>query len=290
MSRSLIIGASGQVGGHLANELTELNREFTVSHYHSSIENSILLDICNKENVFRWIETINPSIIYFPAAIANVDYCEQNPDKSYKINVQGVENIVEAAIYFESQLVFFSTDYIFDGRNGPYSEEDTPAPLCMYGRQKLIAENIIAMRLTNYIIIRTTIVYGWERQGKNFVLRLIRTLQNNQEIKVPTDQIGTPTYAPYLAKTSVQLAESKVKGIYNIAGKDLVNRYDFACEVAKIFKCDKSLIIPVKTNDLHQPAVRPLNAGLKINKVLQILNTLPLEFDRYLELMAKAMQ
>jgi len=160
----------------------------------------------------------------------------------------------------------------------------------MYGRQKLIAENIIAMRLTNYIIIRTTIVYGWERQGKNFVLRLIRTLQNNQEIKVPTDQIGTPTYAPYLAKTSVQLAESKVKGIYNIAGKDLVNRYDFACEVAKIFKCDKSLIIPVKTNDLHQPAVRPLNAGLKINKVLQILNTLPLEFDRYLELMAKAMQ
>src|SRR5258706_3771678 len=160
MSRSLIIGASGQVGWHLTNILTELNHEFTATHYNSSIENSIFLNICNKEDVFRWIETINPSVIYFPAAITNVDYCEQNPEKSYEINVLGVENIVEATRYLEAQLVFFSTDYIFDGRNGPYSEEDIPAPLCVYGRQKLIAENIIAMKLTNYIIIRTTVVYG----------------------------------------------------------------------------------------------------------------------------------
>lgn len=289
MKTSLIIGGSGQVGWQLANILKAHGYKFTATRHEAPISNQLeALDIRSQIDVFRFIETLSPNVIYLPAAISNVDYCEQHPHESYKVNVIGANNVIEAAMRCGAKLVFYSTDYIFNGNDGPYLENDLPNPICEYGKQKLITEHAIATKLSNYIIIRTTVVYGQESQEKNFIARLIKTLKNNQGINVPIDQIGTPTYAPYLAKTTIKLVESESRGIYNVAGMDLISRYEFACEAAKAFNLNTKLIRAVKTSELHQRAIRPLNAGLRIDKITQMLNTKPWSCSKSLKAMASS--
>jgi dTDP-4-dehydrorhamnose reductase len=227
----------------------------------------IFLDIADTNAVRQFILNYNPTVIYLPASLSNVDYCELHPKESSKINVQGVMNFVNALKGSDSRLVYFSSDYIFDGIKGPYSELDAPNPICEYGRQKLISEQYISQNFTNYLICRSTVVYSWEIQGKNFVQRLVHSLRNNVMTKVPIDQIGTPTYAPNLIQVLLELVHHEETGVFNIVGPELISRYEFAKIVAKIFDLDEQLIIGIETKDLNQPAKRPYNGGLIIDKV-----------------------
>jgi len=233
------------------------------------------------------LETLKPEIIFLPAALTNVDFCENNEKLSYTINVAGTKNVVVASNKISARLIYFSTDYIFDGTAGPYNEDAIPNPISTYGWQKLEAEHYIASTSLNYLIIRTTVVYGWERQGKNFVYRLVNSLRNGISVKVPADQIGTPTYAPDLAKNAVKLAMTDLKGVLNIAGVDCISRYDFALQATKIFNLQSDLIIPVSTSELDQPARRPLLAGLRTEKAAQLLNVTFLSSNKGLSLMVE---
>jgi dTDP-4-dehydrorhamnose reductase len=164
-------------------------------------------------------------------------------------------------------MVFFSSDYVFDGVNGPYSEDDATHPISVYGETKLAAESFIRKILDDFLIIRTTIVYGCEELGKNFCYRLINTLKSGQRIRVPTDQIGTPTYAHNLSEVVIDLIENNRSGIYNVVGCDVADRYEFAKRVCAVFGLNEKLLIPVTTSELNQKAPRPLKAGLRIDKV-----------------------
>jgi dTDP-4-dehydrorhamnose reductase len=160
-------------------------------------------------------------------------------------------------------------------------------PICVYGYQKVLAEHFISLHSHNYLIIRTTVVYGWEQQGKNFVYRLIKALQAQQPIKVPIDQIGNPTYAPNLAQISVALACSDARGVYHVAGLERVNRYEFAVKTATVFGLDASLIRPVTTQELNQAAPRPLNAGMTVDKITATVNTPLIGYLEGLQMMQK---
>ena len=282
---NLVIGASGQVGQHLFKAIQSADDDVIGTYNNHTAPGLFFLDIAEKASVHQFIRRYNPDVIYLPASLTNVDYCELHPRESSKINVQGVKNIVDELRGTDSKLVYFSSDYIFDGVNGPYSELDTPNPICEYGRQKLVSEDYILQNLANYLICRTTVVYSWELQGKNFVQRLIHSLRNGDDIKIPVDQIGTPTYAPNLSQVVLELVEKDEVGIYNTAGPDLISRYDFARAVAKIFDLDLRHIQGVKTKDLNQSAKRPLNGGLIINKVKKKIRCKLMNFEQGLKLM-----
>jgi len=273
MSLHLVIGASGLIGSHLLRHLSQAGWE-AVGTFHRAPQPGLLpLDIRDDRSVRDLVERLRPQIIYLPAGFTHVDRCEIERDAAYAINVAGTWNVVRAARQVGARLVFFSSDYVFDGRSGPYDEEFPPRPLSEYGRQKVLGELGVALHARDYLIVRTTVVYGWEPQGKNFVQRLLSTLREGKPVPVPWDQVGSPTYAPNLAAAVVELATLDVCGVFHIAGPERVSRYDFACTAARTFHLDASLIRPVSTPDLGQAAPRPLEAGLRVEKVRQVLRT-----------------
>jgi dTDP-4-dehydrorhamnose reductase len=203
----------------------------------------------------------------------SVDACEINPEKCWAINVEGVSNVIHVAKEIGAKVVFFSTDYVFDGQCGPYSEADEPHPINVYGKAKLFAERVVEETLEDYLIVRVNALYGWELERKNFVMGLIERLSGGQEMRVPVDQVGCPTYAENLVDAILELVDLKQRGILHVAGNCPMNRYEFACTAAEIFGLNKSLLVPIKTPELEQKAPRPLKAGLRIEKAQQILST-----------------
>jgi dTDP-4-dehydrorhamnose reductase len=286
MTSILVIGASGQVGEHLIHLLSGEPQLVTTYRTHA-VPGAEPLDISHPAQVHDLFERLHPSVVFLPAAMTNVDFCETNPGSSYRTNVNGVKNVVEASNHVRARLIYFSTDYIFDGVAGPYAEEDLANPISEYGRQKLIAEHHIASTSSDYLIFRTTVVYGWERQGKNFVYRLVKSLREGTPIRVPMDQVGTPTYAPELAEAGIQLSRTTARGVINVAGSNCISRYEFALEAARVFQLPEQLILPVTTKELNQLGRRPLVAGLKTEKAKTLLGRALLSSSEGLRQMSK---
>jgi dTDP-4-dehydrorhamnose reductase len=270
--RVLVVGASGFVGNVLY-KLFLRDGEAYGSYHSSPVEGLVKLDMTDAAAVQDMIGAIRPDVIIHPAANPNVEFCEEHAEETRRINVEGSRNIINAARDVGAKYVFFSSDYVFDGINGPYAEDDTPNPVSEYGKQKLEVEKIIQSTLTDYLIIRITVVYGWERHGKNFVMGLIKNLSGGKTMKVPCDQVGSPTYVNNMAQVVKELIEKGKTGIYHVAGSDIMDRYTFALKAAEIFDLDKDLLIPVKTAELGQKAKRPLQAGMRLEKVRQAVNT-----------------
>ncbi len=266
--RIFIVGASGFIGNMIFRALSQ-ERETYGSYNTTPIKGLIHLNMTNSNAVENLLTLIKPEVIIHPAANPNVEYCEEHPEETWQVNVGGSKNLIKTARDIDAKFVFFSSDYVFDGINGPYSEDDIPNPINEYGLQKLAVENMIRNTLCNYLIIRITVVYGWDQYSKNFVMGLIKNLKNNIPMKVPNDQVGSPTYVDNMVQVVKELIEKDKKGIYHVAGTDLMDRYKFAKNVAEIFELDDHLLLPVTTNYLGQKAKRPLNAGMKVNKVLK---------------------
>ena len=264
--RIFIVGVSGFVG-RIMYEYLSKDHETYGSFYSNPAKGLIHLDMNDQKEVTEILTSLKPDVIIHPAANPNVEYCEEHTEETWHVNVEGSRNLIETARDIGAKFVYFSSDYVFDGTNGPYSENDIPSPINEYGLQKLAVEKLIKNYLENYLIIRITIVYGWEQRGKNFVMGLIKNLKSDRFMNVPIDQIGSPTYINNMVQVVKELIESDKTGIYHVAGTDLMNRYTFAKNVAEIFELDENLLIPVTTNQLGQIAKRPLKAGMKVDKV-----------------------
>jgi len=268
--RTILITSTGLVGGNILRVCKNEGLD-VVETYYPTIDLPVgyPVDITDNSSLEKVFTKSDPEIIILNAALTNVEFCEEHQDVARKINVQGTANVIKFCKKVGAKLVFFSSDYVFDGENGPYSEDDKTDPVCFYGQTKLEAETLIRQELRNFLIIRTTVVYGFEKLGKNFCYRLINTLKQGKTIKVPEDQIGSPTYALNLVEVVVDLLKKDRNGLYNVVGRDLIDRYRFSLAVCSEFGLNKELVIPVKTQDLKQKAPRPLRAGLKIDKVLR---------------------
>jgi dTDP-4-dehydrorhamnose reductase len=286
--RSLVIGASGQVGEHLYR-LLKAQTPYVSGTYHRTQQPGLrTLDIRDAAAVRQLCTDLAPDVIYLPASLTNVEYCESHPDESYRSNVQGVANVVRVAREINAKLVYLSSDYIFDGTDGPYDEGALPNPLCVYGWHKLLAEHNIMQHLDDYLIVRTTVVYGWEKQGKNFVARLVRELRQGERMRVPADQIGSPTYAPDMAAAIIDLVWLGQRGVFHVVGRERASRYEFAQAAAAAFGLDAALLDPFDTSTLAQVAKRPLSAGMRVAKVEAILDRPMVPYVEGLSLMVAA--
>jgi dTDP-4-dehydrorhamnose reductase len=270
MKRVLITGSNGLLGQKLV-ELFSHCSSFSLtlasieeaSAFASTSLPYVKVDLTQKTDVRRVIDEYEPDIVINTAAMTNVDLCETNRELAWRTNVDAVENLIHACKLTGAQIVHFSTDYVFDGHNGPYAERDRPNPLSYYGRTKLASENLLATSDVPHSVIRTMVLYGVGNGVKiNFALWLLKELSAERPIKVVDDQLGNPTLADDLAYAVLKIVELGRTGLYHIAGRDIVSRYDFALEFAEVFEFNKKLITPIKTSSLKQPAARPLKSGL----------------------------
>ena len=246
------------------------------------------LDIIQKHKVKEVILDFFPDFIINVAAFTNVDKSETEKETAWKINVNGVENIAFYSWTIDAHLIHISTDYIFDGKNGPYSENDKPNPVGYYGRTKLASENSIRISGTKNTIIRTNILYGPAKYGRpDFVKWVVNSLRDNNVIRIVTDQVGNPTYIDDLVASINKIIELKKEGVYNIGGREMISRYDFTLRIADYFGLDKSLIQMIVTKDLNQPAPRPLKSGLITLKAETELEYKPHTIEETFELMKK---
>lgn len=221
------------------------------------------LDITSRSDVKNLVTYFRPDVIVNAAAYTNVDGCEINRELAWRVNVEGVRNLINSARRVDAKLIHISTDYIFDGKDGPYTEDALPNPINYYGKTKLASENEIKIGGIRFVILRTNVLYGIAKNTKsNFALWLYQKLSSREKIKVVTDQVGNPTYVDDLAFAILKIIELDKEGIYNIGGKDFVDRYTFAVKLAEIFGFSKELITPIKTSELNQVARRPLRSGL----------------------------
>lgn len=262
LDSALVVGASGQIGSWLLASLKSRIVEVTGLGSPRLLASGGGCDLARPEGVVAHIRSKRPSAVFLTAAISNVDLCENEPERTSRVNVEGTLQIARAAREVGSRFVFFSSDYVFDGVAGPYDEEASPAPLNAYGLQKLAAERALLRMDFSPLIIRTTVVFGREPGRKNFLYRLVDTLRDGRVCRVPSDQIGTPTFVEDLAAVCVELVANGCSGVFHVAGPDLVSRYEFALSISAAFGLDGTLIRPISTRELSQPARRPLRAGL----------------------------
>jgi dTDP-4-dehydrorhamnose reductase len=282
MKKILVIGSNGLLGQSIVKRFNSIYEVYGCSiepeNYTNFLlnENFFKLDITSRTDVKNFFMSIQPDIVINTAAYTNVDKCEEDRESCWSVNARSLENIVEACSVFSPILIHISTDYVFDGKNAPYKENDIPNPHGFYGKSKLAAEKVIRESLLEYLIIRTQILYGTGQNIKNnFVLWVLEKLKNNQKIQVVNDQIGNPTYVDDVSESIFRLLELNEYGMYHVSGSEECNRFDFAKKIAEVFNLDVSLIEEITTSELKQKAPRPINSTFILDKLYNKTNWLP---------------
>jgi dTDP-4-dehydrorhamnose reductase len=292
----LITGSNGLLGQKLIYALIKRNDVEVIAT--SKGENRILekngysyqnLDITNKEEVRKILEKHCPEVVINTAAMTNVDACEKERELCRLLNVEAVNNFIEV---MENQdniphFIHLSTDFIFDGEKGPYTEGDSPNPISYYGQSKWDAEKLVMESKLKWSILRTIIVYGVvdNMSRSNIVLWAKEALEKGQNINVVDDQYRSPTLAEDLAEGCILTALKGKTGIFNISGKEVMSILELVYKVADFYKLDKSLISPAKSNTLNQPAKRPPRTGFILDKAERILGYKPHSFEEGLKIL-----
>lgn len=282
--RIFVTGANGLLGQTITSIFTrESDYELITSGVETDSASDLghtyeRLDLTNKDEVKKLIGFYEPDVIINCAAFTDVDKCETERELCWKVNVDAVKHLIIASRINNAKIIHYSTDYIFDGKNGPYDEEAKPNPVSFYGRSKLASENALLTSGADFAIARTMVLFGIGNNIKpNFALWLIGKLKNNEPVNIVDDQIGNVTISDDLAFGTLKIIELKKKGIFNIAGSDILSRYEFVLKMCEVFGFNKNLVSKIKTADLNQPAQRPLNSGLITLKAQSELGFKPMD-------------
>ena len=290
----LVTGSNGLLGQKIIYSLIErkdidllasskgLNRLITKSGYKY-----IDLDITRNEEVKKVFENEKPDAVINCAAMTNVDYCEENQDSCWEINVNAVENLAKSCEALKSHLLHLSTDFVFDGKSGPYTENDKPNPLHFYAKSKLKSEEIVKKIMTNWTIARTIIIYGITDNisRSNIVLWAKSEIGKGNTINVVNDQYRSPTFAEDLAKGCISIIDKSAYGLYHLSGPKTYSILNLVYQVADFYNLDKSLILPVTSASLNQSATRPLSTGFDITKAKKDLDFNPVDFLEGIKIM-----
>ncbi len=245
------------------------------------------LDITDGVAAFNFYLEANPGIIIHAAAKTQVDDCEKNPVQCWNTNVTATRFLVEAAKKIRPFFIFISTDFVFDGTAGPYSETDTTNPVNYYGSSKVAGEKDVMQSGLDAAVVRTCLVYGHTHDGSrsNIISWVKNNLLQGKQIKVVNDQWRTPTHAQDLAKGILLIAQKRATGIFHISGNEMLTPYNMAMATAAYNKLDATLIEEVTADTFTQPAQRPAKTGFDISKAQALLGYQPHSFAEGLKMM-----
>jgi dTDP-4-dehydrorhamnose reductase len=299
VKKILVTGSNGLLGQKLVYKLKDRKDVELIATARG--ENRLLdqegytyysMDIGSREDVDRVIDLVKPDHIIHSAAMTQVDDCELDHEACDRANVDAVQYIVDAAERNNSHLVHISTDFIFNGEEGPYDEEGVADPLSYYGTAKWKGEQIVQNSKLRWAILRTVLVYGIvdNMSRSNIVLWAKGALEKGNPINVVDDQFRSPTLAEDLADGCILAVDKDATGIYNISGKDQYSIIDLVRTVADYYGLDKSLINPVSSTTLNQPAKRPPITGFILDKARRELGYNPHSFVEGIAIMEKQLE
>lgn len=279
LQKTLIIGGSGLVGRVLITRIKDTAKVYATYNFNKiNLDGAKFyqLDVQDEKRVNELVKEIQPDTVINAAAKRNTRYCEENPDVAYKVNVVGTKNIVDACKTINAKLVFFSSDQVFDGTKGSYSEDDGLNPLNAYGKQKVMAEEIIKDNLDNWLILRASHIYAWSPGSDNFISWIIDELKSGREVQISYDQFVTPIHVENFVDILIKLLERDRRGIYHVGEGECLTKYEFVKRIKETFRFDEAIIKPISSEALNQDTVRPKNNCLDLSKIKN-----ELDFSKY---------
>ena len=269
MERILVIGA-GFLGQQIITDVADSTNNVLGTIFSSKI-NGEKIDIRKMDSVTLCVDKFNPDSIINCAANVNLDFLENNPDLAFSINSEGAKNVALVAKKKCIKLVHISTDGVFDGAKGMYTENDSPNPINVYGKSKLLGEKLIQENLEDHIIIRTNF-YGINQKNTGLLNWIIQRLSDGERIIGFDNIIFNPLHVSDLSKLILEIAQSDYRGVLHLASNDVLSKFEFAVKVADIFHLNKNLITKGTSNDIDLIATRPRNTSLSNKKSQKILN------------------
>lgn len=283
-SKILITGASGFLGRYLLkysqNESQVLAQYFT-HPLHSAFDHirAIRLDLTQPS--FTEIARFKPEIIIHAAAISSIDYCEVNSETAWMTNFETTKKLVDFANKMKARFIYTSSDTVFDGKKGHYSEKDIPNPINVYAETKLKSEQFILENLENAVVVRPALFYGVSLNGKpSFTQIMLRKLKAGEKVTVFTDQYRTPLPVAQLARAIWELVNLDCRGVIHIGGRERISRSEMGMELCRQFDLPSDLLIKVPSQQANQTALRPLDCSLDITLAQSLLKT---EFPNFEE-------
>lgn len=273
----LVTGANGMLGEECTRLLAESHQIHTCDLHNALLSDLDVpytqLDITHADRVKALVKAEKPDVIVNCAAYTSVDGSERQRELAWAINVEGVKNLVGVLNATGGSIIHISTDYVFDGLNGPYREDDETNPINYYGETKLASEKVLKEALVPWTVIRTNVLFGNSQQKQaSFVNWVVEKAKRRESISVVNDQFGNPTWTYGLAQAIETIIANGAHGMYHYAGADYINRMEFALEVASVFALDPTLIRATTTRALAQTAKRPFKGGLKCELIRNKLN------------------
>ncbi len=288
----LITGSNGLLGQKLILALKNQHEVLatSISDCVISDTNGFVyqsLDITDRISVIKTFENFKPDVVINTAAMTDVDGCEEKKGLCDKVNVTAVGYLIDECEKYKAHLIHISTDFIFDGEDGPYSETDEANPLSYYGLSKLKSEQLLYDSTINWTILRTIILYGTAEnlQRNNIVLSCRKALKEGKPLNIIDDQFRSPTLAEDLANACVLTIEKQATGIFNASGKDFMSIFEMIERMADFYNCDKSNINRISSETLNQKAKRPPKTGFILTKSYEELGYEPHSFEEGLKLL-----
>ena len=288
----LVTGANGFIGFYIVQQLLEKEFEVVATgrgecrlpFIHPKFRYKAM-DFTDPFSIHDVFEEIKPEAVIHAGAISKPDECETDQMHAFLVNVEGTVQLLINATDLKCFFVFLSTDFVFDGERGMYSEDDLPNPPNYYGRTKLEAEEAVKEHEHGWAIVRTVLVYGKNHSGHANLLGTVKQkLESNQVYSVVDDQVRTPTFVEDLAKGIVSIIEKRATGIFHLSGKDILTPYQMAIKTADHLGLNASLLKKVTAATFSQPARRPAKTGFVIDKAKKDLGYNPRSFEDGLKL------
>ncbi|MFB6271278.1 MAG: dTDP-4-dehydrorhamnose reductase [Salinibacter sp.] len=275
-NRVLITGANGLLGQALVRRLSQTH-EFDVlatsrndtPRFEGGSCGYVPMDVTQPDDVANVFEDFTPNVVINCAAMSDVAECDEHRNEAWAVNARAVKTLAKQCRSTGARLVQLSTDFVFNGKRGPYDEDARPDPVNYYGRTKLAGENAVREAgRSNWAIVRTVLLYGTgQNLGRsNIVLWMIDQLSQDEPLHIVNDQYRTPTHVDDLAAGIEQVVDREKTGIYHISGRELVSIYELACTVAEVFDYDESLIEPVSSDFFEDDVERPPRTGFIIRR------------------------
>lgn len=280
MTRVLVIG-KGFLGDAIIKTLTSNKIDVIGTHFHTESTNTKYVDVQSVDSIRDCISDVKPDAIVNCAANTNVDFLEKNPKLAFSINSEGAANVAKISNQNNLRLIHISTDSVFDGKRGMYSEEDIPNPINVYSKSKAEGEKSVKENSANHVIVRTNF-YGRDKNNRFLFNWVLDSLRNKRQIVGFSDVFFTPLEISNLSKILCELLLNNYVGTLHLASDEMISKYDFAKKIARTFSLDENLIKNGSIDSMNFTAKRPKNTSLKNDKSKKLLKTPIISLDEWL--------